>query len=55
MSLLRLSGVDTYYGEIHILENLNLQVGKGEPTVSRYSAIAQKTTQAMGSRPKAAP
>jgi branched-chain amino acid transport system ATP-binding protein len=30
MSLLRLSGVDTYYGEIHILENLNLHVAAGE-------------------------
>ncbi len=28
--LLRLNGIDTYYGEIHILENLNLQVGEGE-------------------------
>jgi branched-chain amino acid transport system ATP-binding protein len=30
MSLLRLRGVDTYYGEIHILQNLSLEVGKGE-------------------------
>jgi branched-chain amino acid transport system ATP-binding protein len=30
MSLLRLSGINTYYGEIHILENLSLEVGKGE-------------------------
>jgi branched-chain amino acid transport system ATP-binding protein len=30
MSLLRLSGVDTYYGEIHILENLSIEVGEGE-------------------------
>jgi branched-chain amino acid transport system ATP-binding protein len=30
MSLLRLSGVDTYYGEIHILENLTLHVDEGE-------------------------
>ena len=28
--LLRLSGVNTYYGQIHILENLNLHVGEGE-------------------------
>src|SRR6266540_3831837 len=28
--LLQLEAVDTYYGEIHILENLNLHVGKGE-------------------------
>ena len=28
--LLRLNGIDTYYGEIHILEKLNLQVGEGE-------------------------
>ena len=30
MSLLRLRDVDTYYGEIHILQNLSLEVGKGE-------------------------
>jgi branched-chain amino acid transport system ATP-binding protein len=30
MSLLRLSGINTYYGEIHILEDLALEVGKGE-------------------------
>jgi branched-chain amino acid transport system ATP-binding protein len=28
--LLRLSGIDTYYGEIHILENLSLHVAEGE-------------------------
>ena len=28
--LLRLDGVDTYYGEIHILERLSLEVGEGE-------------------------
>jgi branched-chain amino acid transport system ATP-binding protein len=28
--LLELSAIDTYYGEIHILENLNLEVGEGE-------------------------
>jgi branched-chain amino acid transport system ATP-binding protein len=28
--LLRLNGIDTYYGQIHILENLNLQVCEGE-------------------------
>jgi branched-chain amino acid transport system ATP-binding protein len=28
--LLRLSGIDTYYGQIHILESLNLHVGEGE-------------------------
>ncbi len=28
--LLQLDGVDTYYGQIHILENLNLEVAKGE-------------------------
>src|SRR5438270_10077587 len=30
MSLLRLAGVNTYYGEIHILQNLTLGVGEGE-------------------------
>src|SRR6266540_401858 len=30
MSLLRLSGINTYYGEIHILEDVNLEVEKGE-------------------------
>jgi branched-chain amino acid transport system ATP-binding protein len=30
MSLLRLSGINTYYGEIHILEDLVLEVGTGE-------------------------
>jgi branched-chain amino acid transport system ATP-binding protein len=30
MSLLRLSGINTYYGQIHILEDMNLQVGEGE-------------------------
>jgi branched-chain amino acid transport system ATP-binding protein len=29
-ALLRLSDIDTYYGEIHILERLNLHVGEGE-------------------------
>jgi branched-chain amino acid transport system ATP-binding protein len=28
--ILRLSGIDTYYGEIHILENLDLHVEEGE-------------------------
>jgi len=28
--LLRLSGIDTYYGQIHILESLNLHVDEGE-------------------------
>jgi branched-chain amino acid transport system ATP-binding protein len=28
--LLRLSSIDTYYGEIHILESLTLHVGEGE-------------------------
>jgi branched-chain amino acid transport system ATP-binding protein len=30
MSLLRLTGINTYYGEIHILQNVNLHVGEGE-------------------------
>ena len=30
MSLLRLRDVDTFYGEIHILQNVSLEVGKGE-------------------------
>jgi branched-chain amino acid transport system ATP-binding protein len=29
-TLLRLSDVDTYYGEIHILQNVSLEVGEGE-------------------------
>jgi branched-chain amino acid transport system ATP-binding protein len=29
-TLLRLSGINTYYGEIHILEDLELEVGTGE-------------------------
>ena len=28
--LLRLSGIDTYYGQIHILQGVELEVGKGE-------------------------
>jgi branched-chain amino acid transport system ATP-binding protein len=28
--LLRLENIDTYYGQIHILENVNLYVGEGE-------------------------
>jgi branched-chain amino acid transport system ATP-binding protein len=28
--LLQLKGIDTYYGEIHILEDLNIYVGEGE-------------------------
>jgi branched-chain amino acid transport system ATP-binding protein len=28
--ILRLNGIDTYYGEIHILENLDLNVEEGE-------------------------
>ena len=30
MSLLRLRDVDTYYGEIHILQQLSLEIAKGE-------------------------
>jgi branched-chain amino acid transport system ATP-binding protein len=30
MSLLKLQDVDTYYGEIHILQQLSLEVAKGE-------------------------
>ena len=30
MTLLRLSGVNIYYGQIHILHDLDLQVGEGE-------------------------
>ncbi len=30
MSLLRLRDVDTFYGEIHILQGISLEVGKGE-------------------------
>ena len=30
MTLLRLKDVDTYYGEIHILERVSLEVGEGE-------------------------
>ena len=30
MSLLRLNGINTYYGQIHILEDLHLEVGEGE-------------------------
>src|SRR6266498_2099759 len=29
-ALLRLNGIDTYYGEIHILENLSIHVDEGE-------------------------
>jgi branched-chain amino acid transport system ATP-binding protein len=29
-ALLRLSGIDTYYGEIHILENLSIHVDEGQ-------------------------
>jgi branched-chain amino acid transport system ATP-binding protein len=29
-ALLKLSGINTYYGQIHILENLDLEVGDGE-------------------------
>jgi branched-chain amino acid transport system ATP-binding protein len=29
-SLLRLEGINTYYGQMHILQNLNLEVGEGE-------------------------
>jgi branched-chain amino acid transport system ATP-binding protein len=28
--LLRLDGVNTYYGQMHILQNVNLEVGAGE-------------------------
>ena len=28
--LLRLDGIDTYYGQIHILQGVNLDVGEGE-------------------------
>jgi len=30
VSLLELSGINTYYGLIHILQNVNIQVGEGE-------------------------
>ena len=38
MSLLRLQGINTHYGQIHILEDMNIQVGETElvslPTAS---------------------
>ena len=30
MSLLRLEGINTYYGQIHILQDLNITVNSGE-------------------------
>jgi branched-chain amino acid transport system ATP-binding protein len=30
MSLLRLSGINTFYGQIHILQGVNIDVGEGE-------------------------
>ena len=30
MSLLKLEGINTYYGQIHILQDLNLEVNAGE-------------------------
>ena len=30
MSLLRLTGINTYYGQIHILQDVELEVGEGE-------------------------
>jgi len=30
MSLLRLSGINTYYGQIHILQGVDIDVGEGE-------------------------
>ena len=30
MCLLKLGGVNTYYGQIHILQDLNLEVNEGE-------------------------
>jgi branched-chain amino acid transport system ATP-binding protein len=30
MSLLRLSGINTYYGQIHILQSVDIDVGEGE-------------------------
>jgi branched-chain amino acid transport system ATP-binding protein len=30
MSLLRLSGINTYYGQIHILQGIDIEVGEGE-------------------------
>jgi branched-chain amino acid transport system ATP-binding protein len=30
VSLLRLSGINTYYGQIHILQDVDIQVGEGE-------------------------
>jgi branched-chain amino acid transport system ATP-binding protein len=30
MSLLKLAGINTYYGQIHILQDLNLEVNEGE-------------------------
>jgi branched-chain amino acid transport system ATP-binding protein len=30
MSLLRLSGINTYYGQIHILQGVDIEVGEGE-------------------------
>src|SRR5450755_559734 len=30
MSLLKLEGINTYYGQIHILQNLSLEVNEGE-------------------------
>jgi len=30
MALLKLSGIDTFYGQIHILQNVDLELGAGE-------------------------
>src|SRR5256885_16969410 len=43
--LLRLNGIDTYYGQIHILENVNLQVCEGElVSLLGGNASGQSTT-----------
>ena len=30
MTLLKLTGINTYYGQIHILQDVELEVGEGE-------------------------
>ena len=54
-ALLELSGINTYYGQIHILENLELRVGEGElVSLLGGNASGKSTTLEDDPRPRAA-
>ena len=44
-TLLKLEGINTYYGQMHILQNVNLEVGVGELRVVAGSQERDRSFQ----------